>query len=302
MSTQPNFTALLDSEDEQGNEVMSVLSSECSDDDWSVVDEADPSIEEIPSDAQINYDVYCATCSNKDFKMQLQYVKDRKDLQGTEVPVTNGRGKKGSSKALETTWVVDDTEEYDFVTDFVSDNQIGMREVNFQQLDAGVVHGKPTQINFLHIFLPLWPGNLKTQIQKLNDRIQKDNENRVRGKVGLLSIREFIQFLAVLLIASLEGKKGSELWQGDETEGEGYRSQIDISRYMTSYRHAQIRKYFPFIFADDTKNPDNEPWWQVSEAIIQFNNSRQRFIRAGRVMVIDESMCAFRPRTTVSGK
>ena len=296
MSTQPNLHALLDSDNEQQDiEVLSVT-SDCTEDDWSVVDEADPEIKDIPSEAQVCYDLYRAGRSNKDFQLQLQYVKDRKDLQGTEVPVTNGQGKKGSKTRLDTTWVVDDTEEYDFVTDFISDNQIGLKDVDFQNLDAGVVQGKPSRINFLHTLLPLWPGNLKTQIQNLNGRI-----SRKITRTGLLSVREFIQFLAVLLIASLEGKKGSELWQGDETQGEGYRSQIDISRYMTSYRHAQICKYFPYLFADESKK-HTDPWWQVSEGVNEFNLSRKKYIRSGRVKVLDEAMCAFRPRTTATGK
>ena len=167
--------------------------------------------------------------------------------------------------------------------------------------DAEVVQGKPSRIKFLHILLPLWPGNLKDQIQKLNARIERDNSNRIRGKVGLLSVREFIQFLAVLLIASLEGKKGSELWHGNEDQGEGYRSQIDISRFMTSYRHAQIRKYFPYLFANEDKMA-TDPWWQVSEGIDQFNASRKTYFRPGRTLVLDESMSAFRPRTTTTGE
>ena len=151
LSTQPNFHELLDSEDEKADDdSFTSLDS----DDWSIVDEADPEIEDIPSDAQVCYDLYCATRSNKDFQLQLDYVKERKDLQGTEVPVTNGRTKK----KLETTWVVDDDEDFDFVTDFVSDNQIGLKDVNFQNFDAGIVNGRPTRVNFLHILLPLWPG------------------------------------------------------------------------------------------------------------------------------------------------
>ena len=103
-----------------------------------------------------------------------------------------------------------------------------------------------------------------------------------------------------MLVASLEGKKGSELWQ-DEKETEGYRSQIDMSRHMTLYRHKQIRRFFHYLFSNEEKKA-TDPWWQVSGGIEEFNRTRKKMVQPGNVMVIDESMSAFRPRTTATGK
>lgn len=280
-----------DAQDEaEDSDDVSVCSSE-----WSVIDEADPTIEDLPTDAQVCYDLYRnSRNSAKDLKAQAAYVKERKDLQGTCVPVSSDKGKSVVN------WVVSDDEDYEFFTNPVSDNEIGLKGVDFQSYDATDPSGRQSRVNLLRPFFALWPGNLRRQLQQLNSRIERDNGSRQRNKVGLLSLREMIQFLAVLLIASLEGKKGSDLWQGSEAEGEGYRSQIDVSRHMTNYRHRQIRKYFPYLFANEDKK-QTDPWWQVSQGIEDFNLTCKKAVKPGLKMVLDESMSAFRPRTTATG-
>ena len=145
---------------------------------------------------------------------------------------------------------------------------------------------------------------MKEQLTKLNEQITEDNKDRkTRGKplVRLISLREFGVFLGLLLVARLEGKKGKNLWKGDKRQGEGYRSQVDMSMHMKAYRHAEIKKYFAYLFADRSKK-DDDPWWQILDGIEGFNSNRKRVVVLGMELVIDESMSAHRMRTTPKGR
>ena len=136
---------------------------------------------------------------------------------------------------------------------------------------------------------------------KINARIEEGNASRSRDKISPISLREFNHFLGVICIARLEGKRGGNPWKGREDEGEGYRSQIDVSCFMTCHRHLQIRKYFSFIFADE-KLKDDDPWWMVSTGIEEFNKNRSMTFRPSNIRVLDESMSAWRPRTSATGE
>ena len=153
----------------------------------------------------------------------------------------------------------------------------------------------------MKLLFALWPGNIHFQLLLLNARIEKDNLERRRGRVLPLSLREFCHFLAVLLVARLEGKVGNDLWSSNPGDHEGYRSQLDISRYMTKHRHTQIRRYFSFFFADETK-VETDPWWQIIAGIDSFNHNRRMGFKPSRVRCMDESMSAYCPRTTATGE
>ena len=83
------------------------------------------------------YDVYRCSRRKKDLLLQQQYVKERKDLQGTEVKVKNTVAGRGRKKGSVETWTVCNNEEEEFVSDLISDNEVGLRGVDFNHLDAG---------------------------------------------------------------------------------------------------------------------------------------------------------------------
>ena len=74
-----------------------------------------------------------------------------------------------------------------------------------------------------------------------------------------------------------------------------------MTEHMSLYRHMQIRKYFHYLFADPDKKA-TDPWWKVSGGIKDFNHKQKRMFKNGNIMVLDESMSAFCPRTTATGK
>ena len=138
----------------------------------------------------------------------------------------------------------------------------------------------------------------------MNKQIALDNCERIgkgRRKVQLVSYREMGVFLGIFLVARLEGKKGSQLWVGNSDEGEGYRSQIDMSAVMKEYRHCELRNYFEIFFADHLKKGE-DAWWKVMGGVDGFNQNRRQTIKASHEKTPDESMSAHRPRTTATGE
>lgn len=98
-------------------------------------------------------------------------------------------------------------------------------------------------------------------------------------------------------MARLEGRKG-DVW--DTKEPEGYGRKVNMSQYMMKYRFEQIKSYIPFLFANEQRRGE-DPWWQFSEAVEEYNKNRQNTVLASSLKVFDESMSAYRPRTTKTG-
>ena len=255
--------------------------------------------EDIPSESQIIYDIAHSARHGRDLEEQVRYVNHRIRLQGKEVAVPY---KKNGTVVK---WTVSDLEQNLVQVLEKKDPQtVGLTGFDFRRQELSDASRRPNRrINFLKLFFSLWPGNIHHQLLLVNSRIEADNKEKTRGrgKVLPISLREFCHFLAVMMIARLEGKQGSDLWQGAQNDDEGYRSPIDVSRYMTKYRHTQIRRYFSYFFADERKK-STDPWWPVIGGINAFNHNRNSLFNSSNVRIMDESMSAFRPRTTPKGK
>ena len=135
----------------------------------------------------------------------------------------------------------------------------------------------------------------------MNERIAEDNVDQKQQKkplVSPVSLRKLGKFLGILIVARLEGKKGSSLWIGKK--GEGYGSKVNMKDVMQQYRFRQIRKYFEVFFVDHLKEGE-DAWWQVLGGINAFNKRRKLAVSAGKIKTPDELMSAFRPRTTPTG-
>ena len=75
---------------------------------------------------------------------------------------------------------------------------------------------------------------------------------------------------------------------------------MDLSRHMKEHRFIDIKRFIPFLFADESKKA-TDPWWQFSGGIEGYNKNRKQTIKASPVKVFDESMSAFCPRTSRFG-
>ena len=269
--------------------------SSTGDEEMTELEEADP-IEDLPSDAQVTYDVARAAKREIDLANQARYRQERAGCQGTVVPIEY----KKDNTVVE--WKVQDVQAEELEKRVeIKDEDIGLTDFDFSQLTVRDCRGRFSRVNFMKIFFAVWPGNIKHQLLMLNRMIEEDNKSRRKGMVLPISLREFAVFIGIMTAARCEGKQGLSLWQGSTEDGEGYRSQVDMSRWMAKYRHSQIRKYFSFIFADPTTK-DTDPWWMVTAGVKAFNHNRQTLIRSSDSVIIDEAMSAYRPREKATGK
>lgn len=222
----------------------------------------------------------------------------RAQIQGSTVNVPY----KKTKTVIE--WKVCDDEDGDLlerIKTVVSRHEAGLTNFDFTKLEVADSCRRISRINFMKLFFDFWPGNLHYQLLMLNTRIEKDNVDRKKNKMAPVSLREFGIFIGIMLAARLEGKKGEQLWQGCSDDGEGYRSQVDLSRFMTRHRHSQIRAYLAYIWADDSIQHD-DPWWMIIRGIDEFNHNRSLIFKPGPILTIDEIMSAFRPRKSATGE
>ena len=267
-----------------------------SDNEWSIM--CDPE-EDTPTERELVFDVARAARASQETgrrdDSQAQHDGKRRNLQGRQVPVEY---KKEKTTIV---WTVSDSEDGELTADYKKDTEIGLTNFNFRMNEVKDSQGRPSRINFMKLLFAFLPGNVYHLLLKMNARIDQDNKDRRKGRVLPVSPREWARFLGVFLVPVLEGKKGGDLWMGNVEDGEGYWSQIDISRYMTKHRHSQLRKYFSFLYANESQK-QTDPWWMASDGIRAFNHNRRETFKPSGVMVLDESMSAYKPRTTKTGE
>ena len=70
---------------------------------------------------------------------------------------------------------------------------------------------------------------------------------------------------------------------------------------MLEYRFKEIKSSFLFAFQSDSHKDNGDPWHQIVAWIHKFEQSRSEVMSGSGIFVFDESMSAFRPRTTKYG-
>ena len=98
------------------------------------------------------------------------------------------------------------------------------------------------------------------------------------------------QSWGIIIAARLEGRKGGKTW--DLIEPEGYGSIVDLSPHMKEHHFLDIKRFMPFLFADESKK-EHDPWWQFGTAVENYNQNRQQTIKLSLLKVFNESMSAF---------
>ena len=69
---------------------------------------------------------------------------------------------------------------------------------------------------------------------------------------------------------------------------------------MSENRFKEFRKLIFRIWENDSVK-ENDPWWEFSAAVDEFNKQQRDLIKSSIVKVEDESMSAWYPRTTKTG-
>jgi hypothetical protein len=164
----------------------------------------------------------------------------------------------------------------------------------------------------------MWPGDWKEQLRHLNLKIARNNANGAAKpnykSANLVSEQEWWVFVGILISAGPHGKGGVKLWERSKesfgmTQSINYGPKPDGLGIMAEYRFKEIKAAFPWSFQDKTKAPPDDgseddakdPWHMVLLLVNGFNKNRQEWVAASVRKVLDESMSAFRPRTSKTG-
>lgn len=104
-----------------------------------------------------------------------------------------------------------------------------------------------------------------------------------------------------MLVARIEGIPGGDLWK-DEGRTEGYKIVPNIERdVMSGYQFKQIKKFVPYMWADEELKSKGESWWQIAQLCNEFNKCRREKVQSSNVRVAHESISALRPRIMKTG-
>ena len=214
------------------------------------------------------------------------------------------REKSGNQSILWT--VIDGYVPEDLLEDLPDNKAVGWKEI---------INLKSTPKNQIlaRLYLDLMfhdTDDLKSLVRQMNSTIKSTRDSRAK----LFSPEEFIVGIGLLIGAAAFHQQGSHCWKEKEdekadltTEEEFFSliSHPNFDKYMTYNRFKDFRRFFPTIWIDENeegKDPnDRDPWYQITLAIKRFNMIRQKKIHKSQWAVIDESMSAWRPRTTRLG-
>jgi hypothetical protein len=258
-------------------------------------------IDERVIEAELRNEQY----ANRHTILLTLYKRQKESLLGREVNV------KGPGQ-LNTTWtVVPDIKAEDVQPLKEFERDIGIRGFEFGPSGRTVrdKRGKNSRINFMDLFRHLWPGDENDQLKKINEKLKLECIQRETGsrqvKYKPITLREYYTFFGLLIAnRTISDKQGEVMWSTKVEEETRLRSTVtafDPTKYMSLKRFHQIKRVFPFIFADEDRKQNDDPWWQIASAFHQFNENRQLTLAGSNISPMDESMSAFRPRTTATG-
>ena len=220
-------------------------------------------------------------------------------LAGEQVPV-----KKGRMEEVVWTVVPDSHPDVERMNDKVTG--VGLKNIDSIMRKAG------NDIILAYIFLHILFSDWKEKLQRLNVAIEAENTKARSGKkIPLFTPEEFCKALGIFIAAAGYNCKGVELWRkesgdafsGDASEWPSVIPPPNFDRYMSANRFKQWRKFIPLIWANEALQLDGkqDPWWQFAPAVSEFNEHRREIIQHSSMLVADESMSAWVPRTSKTG-
>jgi hypothetical protein len=148
---------------------------------------------------------------------------------------------------------------------------------------------------FFRLVETLWPGDWRAQLAKMNEYIRQQERDL---KMKVATEDEWWTFFGILIFAAKVGKGGVDALFDREKKLLDELPKIDFSNKMKKYRFEQLKKVIPTAFYG---NDEADPWNAIRSLIDGFNNKRARRVAASFNKVYDESMSAWKPRTTKAG-
>jgi len=222
-----------------------------------------------------------------------QYILEKAMLMGTTV--TKGQGVKAI------TWKVCGDISDDDLPPGINEEyrEVGIHGFDFMANSTRSYKDALECTNLMSLLIHLWPGDWITQIQRVNDIINKKNDEnsakiqkigtnqqaRLRMRIKHISEREFWIFWGIIVAACIHGRFG-DLWDIGWLEGQ--RHKVDYSNFMKQYQFQQIWEAIVHMWASlDRKEDDN--WWMISHTIDEFNTNHKCCISPSLMKTMDES-------------
>ena len=182
---------------------------------------------------------------------------------------------------------------------------IGLKGYKFERL---VNRNPDDKYPLMDMFVMLWAGDWQKQRKNINDMISAHNIRLPKGnrKMGHVSEREFWQFFGIMILAGGLGCESSkDLWPPEKRDliPPGFQSaQRSFSAFDANFSKSHFDRLRPF-FARMFQDPKikKEAWSEVRSAIDGFNLKRTKYVSASVLKVLDEIMCAWKPRKDAKG-
>jgi hypothetical protein len=148
--------------------------------------------------------------------------------------------------------------------------------------------------DFLKVYLKLSPGKFDEVVAKIDADIKRTN-----SKAPTLTKGEFLVFKGLFIAASLQVLKGHDCWDLPLVERR-FRAHPNFGQYMNRTRFDAIKKSC-LVPWTDLSIAGEDPWYEIRPLINALNENRLREVIIGELLVADEVMSAYKPRTTSTG-
>jgi hypothetical protein len=237
------------------------------------------------------------------YELKLYHSNIRlKNLTGKKVKVVSG-SQKQREKVKWT--VIEDSTPHTLHTTPRSHAYLGIR---LQEVLDNLRYDSVLPLAELYLYLSHCGGDWRRWLDIMNAKIAIHNESRPAVQTGAPSGRitrfkedEFLIGHALLIGAADCADRGRCLWEDKKGQGnEAWQSiaaKTVFTPYMKLYRFKQFRKMVPKIWEQEDLT-GNDPWFKFRGAIENFNHIRKLDILSSEKRILDESMSAFRPRTS----
>ena len=146
--------------------------------------------------------------------------------------------------------------------------------------------------DILKAWLKLYPGDIHEHVAKVTESIQA-----VQRDAAPVTVGEWVVFKSLLYAGALQPQSGNDLF--DEKPERPFRKNPGFARFMRRNRFNLIKAHCTAAFRDDERK-GTDKWYRIRKLIEDFNENRLRTVNISKLLVPDEAMSAFRPRTTSS--
>jgi len=152
--------------------------------------------------------------------------------------------------------------------------------------------GRPGDL--LKAWLRLYPGNIDDDVRKIDAEMK-----RYDPKSRTLTKGELVVFEGLILAATLVPQRGRALFDPPSRPSR-FTPHPGFEKYMTRTRFDNIKRCVLAACADPA-SAGEDPWCEIRPLINAFNKNRLENVEQSEILIPDELMSPYQPRTTPAG-